>query len=139
MVAASDRSEAMRLAPSPAFLTVLVGLAAGFAASAASPEQVISVTPAAGASSGPRPGIEAVLDLSRGPPIDLGSLRVLVDGVDLAQQCAFAASRDVPPSRVEIRCPGIDLAPGVHEAKLTSTLASGGAFSYDWAFRVVGP
>ena len=108
-------------------------------ASAVTPEQVVSVSPARASIVAPPVVVEAVLDLSRGAMIDPGTLRVLLDGRDVTDACGIAMSRDVPPSRLELRCPGLDLDPGSHEVALTSTLRSGAEAAYTWRFELRAP
>lgn len=98
--------------------------------------QLVASDPPPGASVRAGDAVRVVLDLTRGAGGDPSSARVLVDGRDLTAGCAVRATRDVPPSRVELACPTGGLAVGAHRAELRLSLPVGGEARHAWTFTV---
>ena len=118
-------------------LALLVACGAGsasFPAEDRPPPQLVSWHPAAGARVAGAVTLGAVLDLSRGAATDPASIRIRLDGADITSHCRMVATRDVPPSRVEVSCPLGALDPGSHVAELNLGSAGPGGPSYRWEF-----
>ena len=110
-------------------------MVATLAASESGPlPELVSFSPAAGAQVTGAVTMRVVLDLSRGAVTDPSRVRILLDGAELTTHCTTVATRDVPPSRVEVACPLGQLAPGSHVAELSLGPTGPGGNSYRWEF-----
>jgi hypothetical protein len=67
---------------------------------------------------------------------DPSNIRVWLDGTDITQDCTVVATRDVPPSRVEVTCPLGALDTGSHTAELRLG-PTGLGYSHRWDFNAV--
>jgi hypothetical protein len=99
--------------------------------------QLVSFSPAAGARVVGAVTLGAVLDLSRGDVTDPSSIRILLDGADVTRHCTTVATRDVPPSRVEVTCPLGALDTGLHAAELRLGNRGPGGYAYRWDFATI--
>jgi hypothetical protein len=99
--------------------------------------QLVSFSPAAGARVVGAVTLGAVLDLSRGDVTDPSSIRMLLDGADVTRHCTTVATRDVPPSRVDVTCPLGALDTGLHAAELRLGNRGPGGYAYRWDFATI--
>lgn len=103
------------------------------------PIQIVGVTPDENVTVVDRDiVISARFQFLSGPrPILPGSLRLLVDSLDVTQGSRIAATEDVPASRGEISfTPTQPLAPGKHSAMVHFANDQNEKFSYAWDFSV---
>jgi hypothetical protein len=99
--------------------------------------QLVSFSPAAGGQVAGAVTIGAVLDLSRGDITDTSSIQMLLDGADITSRCRVVATRDVPPSRVEVTCPLGTLHTGLHAAELRLGPTGPGGYAHRWHFAAI--
>jgi hypothetical protein len=99
--------------------------------------QLVSFSPAAGARVVGAVTLSAVLDLSRGDVTDPSSIRMSLDGADVTRHCTTVATRDVPPSRVEVACPLGTLDTRLHAAELRLGPAGPGGYAHRWHFAAI--
>jgi hypothetical protein len=95
-----------------------------------------SISPAPGARVAGAAALGAVLNLQRGDVTDPSNIRVWLDGTVITQDCTVVATRDVPPSRVEVTCPLGVLEPGSHTAELRLG-PTGLGYSHRWDFNAI--
>jgi hypothetical protein len=111
-----------------AVVLTAVGLGGARGADQAGPPPQLVALQAGGA-------LGLVLDFTRGAAAEPDSLRLSVNGQPVDEGCSSRASRDVPPSRVEIACPGLRLGAGEHLIELRLRLLAGGETIYRWRVR----
>jgi hypothetical protein len=92
-----------------------------------------SFSPAPGVRVAAAATLSVVLNLQHGDVTDPSSIGLLLDGADITQHCTVVATRDVPPSRVEVTCPLGALDDGRHTAELRLG-PTGLGYSHRWGF-----
>lgn len=114
-------------------LILCIALAAGNGGGAS---QVTRVFPADGSKAETIAAVGAELNFAGGPPVDVKSLRLLLDGQDVTPRATTTMTRDWPPSQVSISYAPGPLKPGIHRAEIRFRPERGKEVVHRWQFSV---
>ena len=126
----------------PALVALTCLLGTGATTAGAAEPAILAVGPRPGTTHEAVDALSLAVDLSRTAILTTFGFGVTLDGCDVTPACRLSATRDVPPSRVEVACRLERLAVGEHRAEVSLRPATApawaSAWSFAWSFSVAG-